>query len=288
MKRLALFLLFIFVFSLLPVAGYATPSTNTTTEKRLSFDEDWLKGTVIVYYIRADGRGQYGTGWWINPSYVATAAHVVNFNQNARVTIIRGDVESPGHVVALDRQGDVCIIRVDHPERFREKHVFPLARYMPGPTATIYVIGYPSELLQVMDNNLRALSEHPRVLETHLTWTASGLIELGGITDAGNSGGPVVDVGGNVIGLVSFAIPGPAGHLYFATSVRNLKELAQQHGISYEEGSAGIIGSFNDNPAVAGAVAGAASSLVMDLAILGLGIAIGSGALAAHRRRSRR
>ena len=287
MKRLALFLLFIFVFSLLPVAGYATPSTNTTTEKRLSFDEDWLKGTVIVYYIRADGRGQYGTGWWINPSYVATAAHVVNFNQNARVTIIRGNAESTGHVVALDRQGDVCIIRVDHPERFRDKHVFPLARYMPAPTSTIYVIGYPSELLQVLNNDLRALSEHPRVLESHLTWTASGLIELGGITDAGNSGGPVVDVGGNVIGLVSFAIPGPAGHLYFATSVRNLKELAQQHNIAYEEGSAGIIASIQDNPAAVAAITSAGVNMVMDLAILGVGLALGAG-LAAHKRRSRR
>lgn len=282
MKRLALFLLLVFIISLMPVASYAAP-TNTTTEKRLSFDEDWLNGVVIVVY-----SNQYGTGWWMNPSYVATAAHVVGWNPHATVTIIRGDIESTGHVVALDRNGDVCIIRVDHPERFRDKHVFPLARYMPAPTSTIYVIGYPSELLQVLNNDLRALSEHPRVLESHLTWTASGLIELGGITDAGNSGGPVVDVGGNVIGLVSFALRGPAGTLYFATSVRNLKELAQQHGISYEEGSAGIIASIQNNPQALAAATAAGVNIVMDLAILGLGIAIGSGALAAHRRRSRR
>ncbi len=280
MKRLALLLLLVFTISLLPVAS-ATP-TNTTKQP-LSFSEDWLKGTVIVVY-----NNQYGTGWWMNPSYVATAAHVVGWNPRATVTIIRGNVESSGHVVALDRNGDVCIIRVDHPERFGDKHVFPLAHYMPPPTSTIYVIGYPSELLQVLNNDLHALSEHPRVLESHLTWTASGLIELGGITDAGNSGGPVVDSAGNVIGLVSFALRGPAGTLYFATSVRNLKELAQQHGISYEEGSAGIIASIQDNPAAVAAATAAGVNIVMDLAILGLGIAIGSGALAAHRRRSRR
>ena len=98
----------------------------------------------------------------------------------------------------------------------------------------------------------------------------------------------VVDSAGNVIGLVSFALRGPAGTLYFATSVENLKRLARQHGITYEEGSAGIIGSLQDNPAAAAAAAGAAASLVTDVLILAVGIAIGSGALAAHKRRSRR
>ncbi|WP_317895889.1 LamG-like jellyroll fold domain-containing protein [Pyrofollis japonicus] len=281
-RKLLVFIPLLFFLASLASPAYAE-TTNTTTAQKLSFSEEWLKGTVVVVY-----QGQYGTGWWMNPSYIATAAHVVGYNPSATVTIIRGSVESTGHVVALDRQGDAAIISVDHPELFTDKYVFRLAREMPPPTSTIYVIGYPSELLQVLNNDLHALSEHPRVLETHLTWTASGLIELGGITDAGNSGGPVTDAAGNVIGLVSFALRGPAGTLYFATSVRNLKELAQQHNIAYEEGSAGIIGAMNENPAVAGAIAGAGASLVTDIAILLVGVAIGTGVLHARRRGGRR
>jgi len=260
-----------------------TIQTTTIATKRLSFSEDWLNGVVIVVY-----GNQYGTGFWINSQYIATAAHVVNFNPSAVVTIIRGSVRSQGRVVALDRQTDVAIIYVQNADRFTNKHIFPLARWMPPPTSTIYVIGYPAELLQVL-GSLEALSEHPRVLESHLTWASNGLIELGGITDAGNSGGPVVDASGAVIGIVSFALRGEAGTLYFATSVANLKRLCRGHHIAYIEQNsfAALPAALENNPAAVAAVTATAVNLVEDIAFLALGAAIG-GAILAHRRRARK
>jgi len=270
-----LILLVIISFPLVTIA-----ETNTT--KKLTFSEDWLKGVVIVVY-----GNQYGTGFWINPSHIATAAHVVSYDSNARVTIIKGSVQAQGQVVALDRGTDVAVIYVQNADQF-DKHIFPIARSMPEPTSTIYVIGYPSELLQVM-GSLETLSEHPRVLESRLTWSANGLIELGGITDAGNSGGPVLNWYGEVIGVVSFALRGPAGTLYFATSAGNLKQLCQEHNIAYIEGTSGILPeSIVQNPVVAGAVAGATASVLVDIALLILGIGFGVGVIAARRKRRAR
>ena len=258
-----------------------TNTTATSQPQPLSFSPDWLNGVVIVVY-----GSQYGTGFWINQQYIATAAHVVSYTPNAQVTIIRGSTSSPGRVVALDRNTDVAVIMVQNPDQFNNKHIFPIARSMPEPTSIIYILGYPAELLQV-SGNLNALSEHPRVLQSYLSWADNGLIELGGSTDAGNSGGPVVDYGGNVIGLVSFALRGEAGTLYFATSAGNLKQLCRQHNIPYEEGSSGILpSSIANNPAAVAAVTAAGVNLVMDATIILVGVGLGA-ALVAGRKRKR-
>ena len=276
---------YLVVFSLIAVAlllvspAYASTPTQTTTT-RLSFSEDWLKGVVVVVY-----GNQYGTGFWINSQYIATAAHVVSYTPNARVTIVRGTTQEDGQVVALDRQTDVAVIYVSNADAFEDKHIFPLARDLPPPTSTIYVIGYPAELLQV-SGSIQAMSSNPRVLESHLTWSDSGLIELGGITDAGNSGGPVLDYSGNVIGLVSFAMHGEAGTLYFATSAGNLKQLCQQHNIAFEEGNSGLIpDSIANNPAAVAALTATTVNVVEDVAFLALGAALGGALLIHHSRR---
>ncbi|WFO75640.1 trypsin-like peptidase domain-containing protein [Desulfurococcaceae archaeon MEX13E-LK6-19] len=248
-------------------------------KEELRFSNDWLKGVAIVVY-----QNQYGTCFWVNPSHVVTAAHVVNNQPNAVVTIIRGNVHARGVVVALDTQSDLAVIYVENSGQF-DKYIFPLAVRIPEPSSTIYVIGYPFELLQIM-GSLEALSENPRILESRLTWSANGLIELGGIVDAGNSGGPVLDYYGNVIGVVSFALRGNAGVLYFATTVGALRELLREHGIAYIEGTSSILPeSIVQDPFVAGAIAGASAGLVLDILILATGT--GLGILIASKRRRR-
>lgn len=268
--------MFFAILAPLLLALLIAPAHADGNNTNLAFSQDWLKGTVIVLY-----GSQYGTGFWINPNHIATAAHVVSYNPAATVTVLRGAIEAQGNVVALDRETDVAVINVQNAGVF-DKHVFPLARSMPPPTSTIYVIGYPAELYQIM-GSLQVLSEHPRVLESSLTWSANGLIELGGITDAGNSGGPVVDYSGNVVGLVSFALRGTAGTLYFATSAGNLKQLLEEHGIPYVEGTSGIISA--DDPIMAGAIAGATASVATDAIILALGLALGAGLIASKKRK---
>ena len=169
--------------------------------------------------------------------------------------------------------GDIAVIYVSNADRLN-KYIFSIARTMPQQTSTIFVIGYPHELLQVL-GSIEALSENPRTLRTSLTWSANGLIELGGIVDAGNSGGPVLDSLGNVIGVVSFALRGTAGVMYFATSAGNLRELCERYNIAYTEGVSSIIASVSDNPVVVSALTAAATNIVMDILLVFVGVGIG-------------
>jgi len=269
---LALALALSLLFSLTPALSEA---------EELAFSQSWLRGVVVVIY-----GNQYGTGFWVNPSHIATAAHVVNSELNAVVTVVRGNVRASGRVVALDPRSDIAVIYVDSANAFASKHVFPIARTMPPPTSTIYVIGYPHELYQVL-GSVEALSENPRVLRTSLTWAANGLIELGGIVDAGNSGGPVLDSLGNVVGVVSFALGGTAGVMYFATSAANLRELCERYSIAYSEGVSSILAPAEDNPAIVAAATAAMTNIVMDVLLVLVGAGVGIAVVSSRRRRKR-
>ncbi len=278
------FILFIFLIMIItaPALAQTNGSSNstTTTQRLYGFDEDWLKSTVVVVY-----QSQYGTGWWVNPSYIVTAAHVVNYQSNVAVTIVRGSIRLSGTVVAADQQRDVAVIQVANSDKIA-KHVLRLARQLPDYGETIYTIGYPSELLQIM-GSVEKMSENPRVLSSALTWRDpySHIFEIGGITDAGNSGGPVLDSSGNVIGLVSFALEGKAGTLYFASDVENIKAVLSQAGVSYELGSSGLLPDMNSNPALAGAVAGAVTNVVTDTIIILVGVGLGAAVVSRKKRR---
>lgn len=252
-------------FSILLILLIAPTLTLAQTQTPLyGFNSEWLKSTVVVIY-----QSQYGTGWWVNPTHVVTAAHVVNYQAKVAVTIVRGNTRVAGTVVAVDSQKDVAVISVSDADKI-DKYVLKLSRDVPDYGSTIFVIGYPAELLQVV-GSVEKMSENPRVLESSLTWhdPSYGIFELGGITDAGNSGGPVLDASGNVVGLVSFALTGKAGTLYFATDVENIKQVLQQAGVTYELGNSAVL---PDNPAVAGATAG----LVMDIIVILAGVALGA------------
>ena len=118
-KPQAFFLFACLSLLLLLLAPLTALADNTLP---LAARREWAHGVVIVFY-----EGAYGTGWWINPTHVVTAAHVVDNNPDAVVWVIRGDAESRGRVVALDVEHDIAIIRVERPDVFRDKYVFRLA-----------------------------------------------------------------------------------------------------------------------------------------------------------------
>jgi len=190
-------------------------------------DDSYSHGVVIVLY-----GDVYGTGWWAARNVLVTAAHVVEWNPTANVTLIRGEWMGSGHVVYLDQKHDVAVIRTDSMPR--DAYIFPMATTVMA-NRRLLVIGYPYELLQVNNNNLQLTSTMPREA---LGWTAwydpvYHLLEFQAETDAGNSGGPVVYENGAVVGLVSFARVGKAGVLYFASDASVIKDALQHAGVQY-------------------------------------------------------
>jgi len=210
--RLRVFVMLLFVLVIL-----VSPVMFADGREELLYSDDWNNGVVVVLY-----GNQYGTGWWVNENYLITAGHVVNYESGAKVSIFHGDWTGNGVVVFVDRVHDIAVIRAS--TRPPHQYVFRLSVNPPEKGETIYVLGYPFELYRIV-GNLQKVSYNPRVSMGIVSWVYSDreLFEFSATTDAGNSGGPIVNEAGDVVGLVSFALTGEAATLYYGTSVSAIK-----------------------------------------------------------------
>ena len=229
MRSLILLMLMLMI---LPKVAVATLDVDVEAEL-LMYNNQWDKGVGIVLYQSR----QYGTGWWIDREehILVTAAHVVSYNAEATqadINIIRGEFITRGRVIYLDRTSDIAIIQTeDIPE---DAYIFSIARSVEK-GENIIVIGYPYELLQVYANDLYRMSMNPRASFGQITWIEEPyrMAEIGTYTDAGNSGGPIVNERGAVVGLVTFALAGRSATLYFMTTTHAIREALDRAGVQY-------------------------------------------------------
>ncbi len=184
---------------------------------------DTLSQVVVVL----NGSG-YGTGWWASPRHVVTAEHVVAGLDT--VTVMRGDWRSTARVVYSDPQTDVAVLLVENPPGWAEG--LPLSRKI-FVGQKIAVVGYPIEVYYQVNQDLKAMSIAPRMAYGHIAWIAPDkpVAEIDVPTDAGNSGGPVVDEDGAVVGIVSHALMGVASTGYYITTSDAVRDALVKVGV---------------------------------------------------------
>ena len=135
-----------------------------------------------------------GTGFAVNDYYVVSASHVLDTCNS--VSIRHKHKEYKGEIAALDPTNDLGLIRLE--ERFSEsaslRDVIPVMR---GEMIASY--GYPlygqlSDSAKVTQGNVNNLAG----------WmNDSRLLQYDAPSQPGNSGGPLIDSSGTVVGMVS-------------------------------------------------------------------------------------
>ncbi len=246
------------LFFILPV--YAQPEQL--------YSSSWDKGVLVVLY-----GDQYGTGWFVHNKYIVTAGHVVQYQVNAKVTLIKGDYSGVGLVIYTDALYDIAIIKVEKPPS--EIYIFSLAAKDPEKGQRIFVLGYPFELYKIT-GDLAKMSLNPRISMGVAAWIEmeKKIFEISASVDSGNSGGPITDEFGNVIGLVSFALTGKAATLYYGTSVSAIKEALSKNGVSYRVGLSSTIAAVErstiSSQLLIAIAVGAASAIVSTFIILSM------------------
>jgi S1-C subfamily serine protease len=188
------------------VIGPAAPTE--APDEAIASDPDVLGASASVVRVlsTACGLGVEGSGWAVRPGLIVTNAHVVAGADDTTVTGQDG-VELDATPVYYAPEQDLALLRVG-----ADLPTLPIASQgRPGSSAA--VLGYP-------ENGPYVLSP-ARVGETRATVSedsyGNGPVErtitaLRGLVRSGNSGGPVVDRRGRVIGTVFAATTsGPAG-----------------------------------------------------------------------------
>jgi S1-C subfamily serine protease len=155
----------------------------------------------------ACGLGVEGSGWVAAPGLVVTNAHVVAGETDTTVQVGGNPPGIPAGVVGFDPHDDIAILRVSG----LGARPLSLASSPRSGTAAA-ILGYP------LDGPFDAQPGRIGQTEETTTQDAYGngpvrrsIQSLRGLVRAGNSGGPLVDAAGRVLGTVFAAITGSSG-----------------------------------------------------------------------------
>lgn len=155
-----------------------------------------------------------GTGYAISSDgYIVTNHHVTNGANSIRVRGINGDFSKtyPAKVIIEDRNNDLSIIKIDAPS-FSNLGTIPyiIANRASDVGSAIFVLGYP----------LRATMGDEVKLTNGIISSKSGFqgdvtsYQITAPVHPGNSGGPLFDNKGNVIGIINAKLIGAENASY--------------------------------------------------------------------------
>lgn len=175
-----------------PAAPVAAPDPKVVADP----DVMAAGASVVRVLGTACGLGIEGSGWVVAPGFVVTNAHVIAGEDDTTVTTQQG-ASLDATVIHYDPENDLALLRVD-----AELPVLPIA---PDPRsgASAAVLGYP-------ENGPYAVAP-ARLGETRETIGEDSygqgpvrrpIASLRGTVRSGNSGGPIVDSRGRVLGTV--------------------------------------------------------------------------------------
>jgi S1-C subfamily serine protease len=166
----------------------------------------------------------FGSGFPVGPGMVLTNAHVVAGTQGTTVRNSAGR-SLPAHVVLFDSQRDVAILYVPR------LALAPLPEAGAGRGTEGAAIGYPGgggEQVSPAVVNGEVKAEGRDIYGQRLVVRSIWFIQAK--VEPGNSGGPLVDLKGNVIGVIFAASTSSPGQAYALTDAEVQPDIDQAQG----------------------------------------------------------
>jgi tetratricopeptide (TPR) repeat protein len=140
-----------------------------------------------------------GSGFFLRPGQVVTNLHVIRGAVRAEIKTLdgKGKVFPVSGTLAVDEEGDLALLSVDMPLE-RAARSTELAKELPDEGETIFVIGNPLKLEgSVSDGIVSAVREVPNSYR---------IIQITAPISHGNSGSPVFNLKGEVLGVVTVKV----------------------------------------------------------------------------------
>ena len=159
---------------------YATLKANTKS------------GTAEVQH---PGKISQGTAWPIGYGYVVTCAHILGELRKATL-ILHDETRIQAKVELTDKANDIAILKVQESKNLPKPLVIAKTRAVTG--TKVFTIGYPylalgekPKLTEGIINSVYGLGDDPRIYQ------------ISAPVQPGNSGGPLINMKGEVVGIVT-------------------------------------------------------------------------------------
>ena len=228
-----------------------------------AFNQDTLNGIVLIRTgaPNADGVMNYwrGTGFFVgtpgeDPEYIVTNCHVVEEFILAGKALGGGELhvlfdqndEAEAYLVDYDAEKDIAVLRLEEPTDKR----IPLQMREPEDDMLgdeVYAVGYPLAAdLTVQAVNSFSVSDATVTagsIGRFLTESGTGrrLIQTDTAMSGGNSGGPLIDGDGAVLGI-NTAVSNLDQNLFYAVSVGEVLPMLDRNNIPYSMYEGGASG----------------------------------------------
>ena len=159
--------------------------------------------------------GKYsGTGFLISSNgYLATSYHVIKEADSIAVeNVLYGRLKAS--VVYSDTENDICILKINTPDfKIKKQLPFSISRDEADLGESVYTLGFPREEIVFGEGSVSAstgFGQNPNAYQVSVP------------VNPGNSGGPLLDGNGDLIGMVSGVQTETAGATFAIKSSRLL------------------------------------------------------------------
>lgn len=173
-----------------------------------------------------------GSGFVISKDgLVITNEHVVEGADSVRVTLA-DKTELPAKVLGTDRSTDLAVLKIDNPGggKITPLEIGDSSNLRVGDT--VYTIGNPLGLDRSMSQGI--ISALDRTIDAPNGFQIRNVIQTDAAVNQGNSGGPLIDTNGNVIGITAQIASngGSSGNIgiAFAIPSNTIKDIINQIG----------------------------------------------------------
>jgi S1-C subfamily serine protease len=168
-----------------------------------------------------------GTGFVVNAGgWLATCAHVVSDASKVEAAI--GNRTFTAKVVEVDDANDIALLKIDTDDL----QVLPAAGAPPVQGDEVSVAGFP--LTSMLGDSLKIT--HGRVAG-FVDRRGQHLIQIDASVNPGNSGGPLVNAAGGVVGVVNAGLFGSdISAVGFSMDLGPLKNMLARHNVAWQSG----------------------------------------------------
>lgn len=184
LKRIAIFLFVLAMILDSSIPAYA-----------IGFDTEKVYNSVFVVY----SGSSMGSGFAIGENCIITNAHVINNQYDVRIETYSGEIKR-AFIVSMDERIDIAVIGVPDGS-FTPLHVADLSAVNVGDD--VYAIGAPNSLAFTLTKGVVSSKERFVSRQKYIQTDAA--------INTGNSGGPLLNDAGEVIGVNSYKMSDSEG-----------------------------------------------------------------------------
>jgi len=171
-----------------------------------------------------DGEEWHGSGFVLdNRGYIITAHHVIDELDKIDVILYDGTICSAS-IVGSCQYSDVAVLEIEETANLEPLDLADSSTVVPG--ETVMILGSPFYLPGTITSGIVGKTQGAEAISGN-DWVTANLVQYDAASNPGNSGGPLVNSEGEVIGMVIARVdPALGSGINWAVSSNKLKRVA--------------------------------------------------------------